>query len=86
MEDHAPSRILIKKLIDRKGEDAYKDFAPEFAVIAGIPVFTVYFYIGEIIGFNPWLITRMKAVSKFYGYTEIISDYNIDLKQFTDRK
>jgi len=46
----------------------------------------VYFYIGEIIGFNPWIIIRMKALSKFYGYTEIISNSTMDLKQFTERE
>ncbi len=58
------------------------EYAPEFAITAGIPVFTTYFYIGEIIGFTPQLITRMKAISKFYGYTEIVVESDIDLNQF----
>ena len=58
------------------------EYAPEFAITAGIPVFTTYFYIGEIVGFTPTLLTRMKAISKFYGYTEIIVETDIDLKQF----
>lgn len=49
---------------------------------AGIPIFTTYFYIGEIIGFDPWMVTRMKALAKFYRYTEITANTNIDLKQF----
>jgi len=58
------------------------EYAPEFAITAGIPIFTTYFYIGEIVGFTPQILTRMKAISKFYSYTEIIADFDIDLKQF----
>jgi hypothetical protein len=58
------------------------EYAPEFAITAGIPIFTTYYFIGEIVGFTPQLLTRMKAIAKFYGYTEIIVDSELDLKQF----
>lgn len=86
IEQYSENRVFVQNLIDRKGVDSYKDIASEFAVISAIPVFVVYFYIGEIIGFNPWIIERMKALSKFYGYTEVVSDFDIDLDQFTNRQ
>ena len=86
IEQYAANRKLVKNLLQRKGNDSYKDIASEFSVTASIPVFVTYFYIGEIIGFNPWIVQRMKALSKFYGYTEIIVETDLDLKQFTERK
>jgi hypothetical protein len=32
-----------------------------------------YYYVAEIVGFNDWIIERMAAIQKFYGYTEIIT-------------
>lgn len=58
------------------------DYCPEFAITAGIPIFTTYFFVGEIVGFTPTLLTRMKALAKFYGYTEILANSEVDLKQF----
>jgi hypothetical protein len=62
------------------------DYAPEFAIVAGIPIFTTYFYIGEILGFSPKMVTRMKAIAKFYGYTGIETKTDIDLTQFINKE
>lgn len=58
------------------------DYAPEFAITSGIPIFTTYFFIGEIIGFSDKMLVRMKALAKFYGYTKIQANTDIDLNQF----
>lgn len=86
IEQYAQNRILVRNLVDRKGVDSYKDIASEFAVTASVPVFVVYYYIAEIVGFNDWIIARMKSLSQFYGYTEVLVVKNIvDLKQFVER-
>lgn len=82
IEDHAYCRPLIKALVERKGVYRYMEYAPDFAITAGIPIFTTYFYIAEIVGFTPQILERMKSISKFYGYTEIIVETELDLKQF----
>lgn len=73
IDDYSHNRILVKNLLKRKGIDNYKNIASEFAVTSGCPVFVVYYYIGEEIGFNDWIIERMQKLAKFYTYTSIES-------------
>ena len=82
IEEHAHCRHLVKALVKKKGVDNYMNYASEFAVSAGVPIFTTYFYIGEIVGYTPQIIERMKDLAKFYGYTEIIAETTLDLNQF----
>ena len=69
-------------LVKRKGEKHYTEYAGDFACSAGVPIFTTYFFLGEIIGFSPEMIERMKGYAKFYAYTRIVANTDIDLKQF----
>jgi hypothetical protein len=36
-------------------------------------VYVAYYYVAEIVGFNDWIVERMAAIYKFYGYTEVIT-------------
>lgn len=86
VDEHDSYRKLVKKLVERKGEDSLSA-CTEFAVTSGVSVFVIYYYLAEIIGFNDELVSRMKGVSKFYGYTKIIAENpTVDLAQFTERK
>jgi hypothetical protein len=73
IDDYSHNRILVKNLLKRKGVDNYKNIASEFAVTSGCPVFVVYYYIAEEIGFNEWILERMQKLAKFYSYTSIES-------------
>lgn len=73
IDDYAYNRKLVDLLIKKKGEDKYQEFASEFAVVSCCPIFVVYYFIGEIRGFDEWTVTRMKSLAKFYGYTLVSS-------------
>lgn len=73
IDDYAFNRPLVKNLLNRKGMDSYKDIASEFAVTSGCPIFVVYYFIGEIIGYNEWIVDRMQKIAKFYNYSSIES-------------
>jgi hypothetical protein len=53
-----------------------------YAATSACPIFVVYLYIGEVIGYNEWLMTSLDSVAKFYDYTEIIGESEIDCNQF----
>lgn len=73
IDDYSHNRKYVLNLLERKGRDSYKYIASEFAVTSGCPVFVVYYFIGEQIGFNEWIIDRMQKLAGFYGYTKIES-------------
>lgn len=73
IDDYAFNRPFVKKLLEIKG-DKYRQAVSEFAVTSGCPVFAVYYFIGEEIGFDEWIIERMVGLAKFYGYTKIESN------------
>ena len=56
-----------------------------YAATSACPIFVVYLYIGEVIGYNEWLMKSLDSVAKFYDYTEIIGESEIDCKQFEVR-
>jgi hypothetical protein len=75
----------VKQLAGRnKGNEL--SACTEFAVTSGVPVFTVYYYLGESIGFNEKLLSRMKNIAKFYGYTKILAtNPAVEFEQFVSR-
>ena len=86
VEQFCSYRKLVQNLVDRKGPIQAMSAATELAVTSGVAVFVIYYYVGEITGFDNKLLDRMIAVSKFYGYTEVLVDNpEIDLLQFTKR-
>jgi len=74
IDDYAHNRILVKNLLKVKGNDSYKHIASEFSVVSGCPVFVTYYFIGEEIGFNDWIIQRMVSLAKFYNYSKVESN------------
>ena len=76
IEEYAGHRVFIKIELDKKGHDKYQEIASYYSALSSIPVYCAYYYIGEIVGFDSWLIIRMDEISKFYGYTEIVTKYS----------
>lgn len=86
IDEYGYNRTYVKEWIRKKGADRYQEIASEFAVIANCPIFAVYWFMGELIGFDEWTIERMQSISKFYQYSEIISDNDIGHSVGLDRE
>jgi len=77
VDDYSYNRVLVESLIKRKGAHNYKEIASEYAVVACCPVFVVYYFIGEQLGFDDWTIKRMQSIAKFYQYTSVESKNDV---------
>ena len=86
IDEYSAHRKPIKTTLDNRGHYDFKSVASMYAATCACPIFVAYLYAGEVVGYNDWLIKRMKETAEFYDYTSISGDASIDMSQFEVKK
>jgi hypothetical protein len=82
LDEYKAHREPVKLTLATRGDGEFKSVSAMYAATGACPIFVVYLHIGELIGYNEWLMDRLHAMAKFYDYTDIIGEATIDMKQF----
>lgn len=82
LDDYKAHREAVKTTLATRGASEYVSVSAMYAATGACPIFVVYLYVGELIGYNEWLMKSLHNMAKFYDYTEIVGEAIIDMKQF----
>jgi hypothetical protein len=82
LDEYSAHREPVKLTLATRGEREFISVSAMYAATGACPIFVVYLYIGELIGYNEWLMERLRKMAEFYDYTEIVGEAMIDMKQF----
>lgn len=86
IDEYKVHRESVATTLATRGQQEFKNVCSMYAATGACPVFVVYLFVGEIIGFDDWLMESLHRMAQFYDYNEIIGEATIDLKQFEKRK
>ena len=82
IDEYKAHREPVRLTLAARGHDAHQSIASMYAATGACPIFVVYLFVGEIVGYNEWLMKQMLSVASFYDYRQIIGQSEIDLRQF----
>jgi hypothetical protein len=86
LDEYSAHRNPIKLTLTTRGEKEFASVSAMYAATGACPIFVVYLHVGELIGYNDWLMERLHKMAEFYDYTEIVGEATIDTKQFEVKK
>lgn len=66
------NKAAIQRWYRSKGQGNLVDFIPMVSCSTMVPCIVVAFYLAEIIGFTPDMISYIQSLIAFYGYTQIV--------------
>lgn len=82
LDDYKVHRTAVHTMLNTRGHDEYRNVASLYSATSACPIFVVYLHVGELIGYNEWIMKNLSTVANFYDYTEIIGEAGMDIKQF----
>jgi hypothetical protein len=82
LDDYKGHRIGVHTTLNTRGHAEYQSVSSMYAATSACPIFVVYLLIGEVVGYNEWIMQHLKDMAEFYEYTEIVGEAGVDCKQF----
>lgn len=72
LKQYEVNKSIVQNWYKDKGNSRPEDAVATMAIATMVPCIVVAYWIGEVTGYPEHIVTTIKNLTKFYGYTEIV--------------